>query len=106
VSVPSPAPRTEQLLMFEIEQVRHADGSFTVKPKRLTDGREVTTRQAAKMLGLHRQTVSDLCQLGAKDGGLEAWKTQSKRGNAKWRIAWQSVMDYKSRRAELSREGR
>lgn len=91
-----------QLLLFEVEQTAHADGSFTVKPKRLTDGREIGTRQACRMLGLHRQTVSDLCAAGE----LEAWKTQSKRGNAKWRIAWQSVIDYKARRkAAATREG-
>lgn len=90
-----------QLLLFEVVQTAHADGSFTVRPKRLTDGREIGSKQAAKMLGLHRQTISDLCAAGE----LEAWKTASVRGNAKWRIAWQSVIDYKARRkAAASRE--
>ncbi len=89
------------MLLFEVEQTKLPDGSFVVKPKRLTDGREIGTRQAAKMLGLHRQTVSELCSTGQ----LEAWKLKSKRGNAKWRIAWQAVIDYKAaRKAAATRE--
>jgi hypothetical protein len=85
------------------EQTLNADGSFTVRPVAVADRQDISTRRAAAMLGLHRQTVSQLCQLGPKDGGLDGWKTAGKRGNARWRISLQSVNAYLERRREESR---
>jgi excisionase family DNA binding protein len=91
-----------QILLFEVEQTRHGDGSFTVRPKRLTDGREIGVGQAAKMLGFKdRETVYRLIELG----DIKAWKPKSERGNGKWRIDWQSVADYKSARLAAARNG-
>ncbi len=83
-----------QLALFEFEQTALPDGSFVVKPRRLTDGREITVQAAAKMLGFKdRHAIYRLIDLGE----IEAWKPATERGNGKWRIAWQSVADYKSR---------
>jgi excisionase family DNA binding protein len=91
-----------QILLFEVEQTRHGDGSFTVRPKRLTDGREIGVGQAARMLGFKdRETVYRLIDLGE----IKAWKPKSERGNGKWRIDWQSVVDYKSSRLAAARAG-
>lgn len=91
-----------QILLFEVEQTRHQDGSFTVRPKRLTDGREIGVAQAAKMLGFRdRETIYRLLELGE----IRGWKPSSKRGNGKWRIDWQSVADYKAARLEAARRG-
>ena len=91
-----------QILLFEVEQTRHGDGSFTVRPKRLTDGREIGVAQAAKMLGFKdRETVYRLIELGE----IRAWKPKSERGNGKWRIDWQSVVDYRSARQTAARNG-
>jgi hypothetical protein len=88
-----------QLMLFETVQVANGDGSFTVRPKAIAITREIGARRAAKILGLHVQTVHRLCQLGEKAGGLKAWQLPSERGNAKWRIDWESVAGYKARRA-------
>lgn len=91
-----------QTLLFEVEQTRHQDGSFTVRPKRLTDGREISVAQAAKMLGFRdRETVYRLIELGE----IRAWKPKSERGNGKWRIDWNSVAEYKAARLEAARRG-
>lgn len=91
-----------QILLFEVEQTRHQDGSFTVRPKRLTDGREIDVKQAMKMLGFRdRETIYGLIE----SGEIEAWKPKSERGNGKWRISWQSVADYKASRKAATRAG-
>jgi excisionase family DNA binding protein len=91
-----------QTLLFEVEQTRHQDGSFTVRPKRLTDGREIGVAAAAKMLGFRdRETVYRLIELGE----IRAWKPKSARGNGKWRIDWNSVAEYKAARLEAARRG-
>ncbi len=83
---------------FEVDQVRNADGSITVRPRKVKVMREIGAKQAAKMLGLHVETIYRLCDLGEEGGGLAAWKLPSARGNAKWRIDWQSVTGYQGRR--------
>jgi len=97
------ATATSQLMLFETTQVAHADGSFTVRPKAVAVVREIGARRAARMLGLHVETIYRLCELGEEHGGLKAWKLPSERGNAKWRIDWQSVVDYKARRMDAAR---
>ena len=91
----------EQLVLFAVESVARGDGSFVVKPKRLVDGRECGTRQAARMLGVHPETVGVLIAAGE----LRAWKLESRRGNAKWRIDLGSVLDYKARRCAAAAPG-
>lgn len=89
---------SEQILLFETTQTDNGDGSFTVRPKRVSVQREIGSRKAASILGLHIKTVHRLCEIGEENGGLKAWKLPSKRGNAKWRIDWESVTGYKERR--------
>ncbi len=94
-----------QLMLFDTTQTQNADGSFTLRPKRVEILREVGAGRAAKILGLHVETIYRLCELGPEAGGLKAWKLPSERGNAKWRIDWESVAAYKERRGRESREG-
>lgn len=85
----------EQFFLFEVDQQRLADGSFTVKPKKVAITEEIGVKRAMKLLGFKdRETISRLIDLGE----IEAWKPKSKRGNGKWRIDWHSVMSYKERR--------
>lgn len=89
----------KKTLAILAEQTTNADGSITVRPIAVADGREIGTGEAAKLLGLKdRETVSRLCSIGATLGGLRAWQMPSARGNAKWRISLQSVLDFKERR--------
>jgi hypothetical protein len=87
-----------QLMLFETVQTANPDGSFTVRPKAIAVTREIGAGRAAKILGLHVETVYRLCELGEEHGGLKAWKLPSARGNAKWRIDWESTAGYKQRR--------
>lgn len=90
------------MLMFSVEQFVHPDGTFTVKPRRLVDGREIGVNAAARMLGFKdRESVYRLIALG----DLKAWKPASERGNGKWRIDWQSCADYKAGRQAAARRG-
>jgi len=98
----SPA-KPVQLVLFEAIQTANADGSFTVRPKRIEITHEIGARRAAKLIGLHVETIYRLCELGEEAGGLKAWKLPSIRGNAKWRIDWQSAVGYKERRARQMR---
>lgn len=89
-------------MLFEAVQTANADGSFTVRPKRLTHGKEIGARAAARMLGFKdRETVYRLIELGE----IRAWKPKSERGNGKWRIEWESVAGYKAARLEAARRG-
>lgn len=95
----SPGP---QLFLFEVEQERHQDGSFTVRPRRLTDDRWIGVAQAARILGFKdRETIYRLIEIGE----IVAWKPKTVRGNGKWRISWQSVADYKAARLAAARRG-
>jgi hypothetical protein len=91
---------SQQTFLFLAEQSKHADGSFTVRPKRLVDGREISAKAALKMLGFSDiETIATL--VGASE--IVGWKPATQRGNGKWRIDLGSVIDYKERR---KREGR
>lgn len=92
-----------QLMLFETVQTAHADGSFTVRPKRVEITREIGAKRAAKLIGVHVETIYRLCELGEEHGGLKAWKLPSERGNAKWRIDWESAVGYKERRTVETR---
>lgn len=92
------AANPSQLMLFETVQVANPDGSFTVRPKRIEITREIGASRAAKIIGVHVETIYRLCELGEADGGLKAWKLPSVRGNAKWRIDWESAAGYKQRR--------
>lgn len=99
---PKPQQHPDQLLLFAVEQELRADGSFIVKPTRLDDSREIDAKQAAKILGYRDlESVYRLVELGE----IKGWKPDSVRGNARYRIAWQSVIDYKSRRQQASTGG-
>jgi hypothetical protein len=92
-----------QLMLFETIQTANADGSFTVRPKAIAVTREIGAKRAAKLIGLHVETIYRLCELGEEHGGLKAWKLPSERGNAKWRIDWESAAGYKARRERQMR---
>jgi hypothetical protein len=94
-----------QLMLFEAVQTANADGSFTVRPRRIEVTREIGARRAAKIIGQHVETIYRLCELGEEHGGLKAFKNPSDRGNAKWRIDWESAMGYKARRQGAMRDG-
>lgn len=82
-------------MLFETDSVPQADGSLVVRPKRLCTGQEITARKAAAMLDFKDiETISRMVALGE----IRGWKPKSKRGNAKWRIDLQSVLEYKQRR--------
>jgi hypothetical protein len=84
-----------QLMLFETDSVACADGSFTVRPRRLVDGREIGAKKAAAMLGFRDvETISKLVALGQ----IKGWKPESLRNNAKWRIDLGSVIAYKEKR--------
>jgi hypothetical protein len=95
-----------QLMLFETVQIANGDGSFTVRPKEIVIVDEIGARRAGRILKLHIETIYRLCELGEDAGGLKAFKLPSERGNAKWRIDWQSVMTYKLRRTAATLEGR
>lgn len=86
------------------EQTRNADGSITIRPVAVVDDRDIGTGEAAKMLGLGKDSIFNLCKLGTKAGGLSAWKLPSARGNASWRISLQGVLEYKERRSKVATE--
>ena len=87
-----------QLYLFEAEQTAAKDGSFIVRPRRLCTGQEVGVQRACKLLGFRdREAVYRLIDLGE----ITAWKPDSRRGNGKWRIDLQSVLEYKARRLNV-----
>lgn len=89
-----------QLHLFESETTPAGDGSFLVRPKRLVDGREISARKAADMLGFRdKETIFRLIEAGE----LRGWKPKAKRGNGKYRIDLGSVLDYKARRLAESK---
>jgi len=94
-----------QLMLFETIQTANPDGSFTVRPRRVEILREIGAKRAAAMIGCHVETIYRLCELGEESGGLKAWKLPSRRGNAKWRIDWESAAGYKRRREREMRAG-
>lgn len=84
-----------QMMLFETDSTPQADGSLVVRPRRLCTGQEVGVQKVCGMLGFRdRETIYGLIDAGE----LRAWKPASKRGNGKWRIDLQSVLDYKARR--------
>ena len=90
-------PATQQML-FDTVTTDNGDGSFTVRPKAIRIVKEIRVKRAAKLLGMSTDTVKRLCDVGEEFGGLAAYKNPSVRGNAPWRIDWESVMTYKLRR--------
>lgn len=95
---------TKKTLAMTAVQTTNADGSITIRPTAIVDGREIGTKEAMKMFGLSDETISNLCKIGPQNGGLSAWRTASTRQNAKWRISLQSVLDYKASRIKAARE--
>lgn len=87
------------------EQTTNADGTITTRPIALADGREIGAAEAAKILGFSKETISSLCRIGGSRGGLSDWQPVSARGNGKWRISLQSVLDYKAGRMKAAQEG-
>ena len=88
-------PGKPKTVAMTATQELQADGSILVKPVAVVADRDIGTKEAAKILGLHPQTISNLCSFGQTHGGLKAWKMPSQRNNAKWRISLQSVYSYR-----------
>ncbi len=89
----SPAPA--QLMLFETVSTPNGDGSFTVKPRRLVDGKEISAAAAARMLGFKdKETVYNL----VKTRQIRGWRPDTARGNGKYKIDLGSVLDYKAAR--------
>ena len=84
-------------MLFETESTPQADGSLIVRPRRLLTGEEIGVDRAAKLLG-SRDRESVYALIWAKR--IRAWKPETRRGNGKWRIDLQSVLDYKARRLQ------
>ena len=89
---------SNQLMLFETVQTDNGDGSFTVRARAVRVSREVRAGRAAKVLGVSRDTIYRLCELGEVHGGLRAYKLPSMRGNSPWRIDWEYLVRYKGMR--------
>jgi hypothetical protein len=88
-----------QLMLFETISEERADGALVVRPRRVCTGEEIGVQRACKMLGYRdRESVYRLILIGE----IKGWKPDSVRGNAKWRIDLQSVLDYKTRRMDMA----
>jgi len=87
-----------QMMLFETDTRDNGDGSFTVRPKAIKIEREIRAKKAARILGVHVDTVRRLCELGEEHGGLRSYQLPSERGNAPWRIDWEFLMRYKESR--------
>lgn len=93
-----------QLMLFEALQTANADGSFTIRPRRVETTQEIGWKRAAKIIGVKsKKVIYRLCELGEDGGGLKAWKLPTERGNGKWRIDWESCVSYKQRRERMMR---
>lgn len=90
-------------LAMRAEQTTNADGSITIRPVAMADGRDIRSGKAAEMLGVCRETIYLLCELGEENGGLRAWKLPSARGNSPWRISLASVLEYRGNRIKAER---
>ena len=91
-----------QLMLFETDAVKQPDGSFLIRPVRVWADREIGVAEAMKLLGYRdRKMIYPLLD----SGKIQGWKPESERGNGKWRIAWQSVADYKAARLAAARRG-
>ena len=82
-------------MLFETVSEAREDGALVVRAKRLVTGQEIGVAKAAGMLG-YRDKGSVYALL--ESGQIRGWKPKSKRGNARYRIDLQSVLDYKAAR--------
>lgn len=93
---------TKKTVAMTAEQTRNADGSITIRATAVADEREIGAREVGKMLGIKDiDTISHLCRTGQISG----WKMETARGNGKWRISLQSVLDYKQQRIARVQNG-
>ncbi len=65
------AGMNSQLMLFETVTAVNGDGSFTVRPKAVRVTREVRAKRAAKILGVHVETIHRLCDLGEEWDGCD-----------------------------------
>jgi hypothetical protein len=90
----------EQQFLFIADQTVRADGAIVVKAKRLVDGKPISAKRAAAMLGFRdRETIYRLI----RSGEILAWKPKSKRDNGRYRVDLGAVLDYKARRERIAR---
>ena len=84
-----------QKVLFEIDQRKNGDGSFTITPKRVADGRKIDVQETMRRLKFKcPKRVRALLELGE----LEGYKNASKNGNGKIWIYEDSVTAYEARR--------
>lgn len=98
----------EQLaLIWDSEVIR--DGAGVVRLVAKTPVKDVSCKQAAKMLGVSRWTVANLYQLGLIDGhkpGARVKRSDGKASNAALRLDAASVLAYDARVKAASRAER
>lgn len=63
---------TKKTLSVLAAQTTNADGTIIIRPIALADEREIGAAEAAKILGFSKETISNLCRIGGKRGGLSA----------------------------------
>ncbi len=88
-------PKALKTVAVRVEQTQNPDGSINLRPVEVADEREIGSQQAMTLLGLRDiETIATMIQAGL----IEGWKPYTKRGNGRWRIKLQSVLDYKEAR--------
>lgn len=101
----TPAPRHEQLtLIWESELVARPGNRMELVARRPLS--HMSTRQAARALGVSEWTVQDLYRLGLIAGwkpGARVVRADGRGSNAALRLDSESVLRYKQERVALQR---
>ena len=103
---PTTAPRQEQLtLVWESELVTRGGGRVELVARRPLS--HMSSKQAARALGVSEWTVGDLFRLGLiagwKPGARVLHRADGKASNAALRLDSESVLRYKAAREALQR---
>lgn len=103
---PGGSKRETVTLFWETEVSRSPDG--TVSLKAVQPVSHMSRRQAAKAIGCSEWTVSDLFRLGLlkgyKPGARTLVRTDGKASNAALRICSESVLEYKKRQEQATKD--
>lgn len=106
MSLPSPAPRAEQLhlLIWESDVVRAGDGSVTLRAKKPLS--RMSVKRAAALLGCSGWTVQKIFRAGLIHGykpGAVKQRVDGRGSNAALVLDAGSVLAYKERQDALAR---
>lgn len=103
----APATRHEQLTMiWESELAPRGGGRMELVAKRPLS--HMSTKQAARVLGVSEWTITDLFRIGLLDGfkpGARKHRKDGRASNAALRLDSESVLRYKQEREQMSRVG-